>query len=95
MTKTPKTSTVQSLGNFIGIDVIPVREADAITLMIHHLSLAAAYFEATPTDIQPALDEIVDTFGENNNYGRIAAERFVTALNTMYEQDELNFNEQA
>lgn len=92
MTKTPKTSAAQQAGAFIGIDVIPVREADAITLMVHHLSLAAAYFEATPEDIQPALDEIVDTFGEKNSFGRIAAERFVTSLQTMYEQSELGWD---
>lgn len=36
----------------IYIDITPVEdEQEALTLMLHHLKLAAAYFEATPTDI--------------------------------------------
>lgn len=36
----------------IGVDIRPVEnEYEALTLMIHHLDLAAAYFEATPEEI--------------------------------------------
>ena len=36
----------------IGIDIPPVQdEQEALILMIHHLQLAAAYFEATPDPI--------------------------------------------
>lgn len=93
MTRTPKTSAVQQAGSFIKVDVVAVREADAITLMVHHLSLAAAYFEATPSDNQPALDEIADTFGEGS-FGAVAAEAFVTTLQAEYDRDELNWGGQ-
>lgn len=34
----------------IGVDMPPVEnEQEALVLMLHHLKLAAAYFEATPT----------------------------------------------
>jgi hypothetical protein len=44
----------------VGLDAPRVRRSDAITLMVHHLMLAAMYFEATPDDITPSLDEIMD-----------------------------------
>jgi len=34
----------------LGIDVPPVTEDEALELMIHHLSLAASYYEATPNN---------------------------------------------
>ena len=33
-----------------GVDVPPVTRDEALELMVHHLQLAAAYFEATPED---------------------------------------------
>jgi hypothetical protein len=36
----------------IGVDVPPVTEQEAVAFMFHHLKLAAAYFEATPTEIR-------------------------------------------
>lgn len=37
----------------LGVDVSPVEHEDeALVLMLHHLKLAAAYFEATPTTIE-------------------------------------------
>ena len=37
----------------IGIDVPPVdNEQEALALMFYHLKMAAAYFEASPTEIE-------------------------------------------
>ena len=37
----------------INIDISPVEhEQEAFTLMLHHLKLAASYFEATPSPIE-------------------------------------------
>lgn len=42
----------------IGIDAFPVAdEEEARVLMIHHLRLAAMYFEATPNDLRLPNDE--------------------------------------
>lgn len=36
--------------NRVTIDVPPVTEDEAVELMVHHLALAAAYYEAVPED---------------------------------------------
>lgn len=42
----------------IGVDAFPVsNEEEARTLMIHHLRLAAMYFEATPNDLRLPTDD--------------------------------------
>jgi len=44
----------------INVDVCPVEdEQEALFLMLHHLKLAATYFEATPTTF-----DIPDTFSK-------------------------------
>lgn len=45
-----------------GVDAPKVRESDAVRIMLHHLALAAAYFEATPDTTIQALAELPDTF---------------------------------
>lgn len=49
----------------VSIDPARIREADAVRLMAHHLSLAAAYFEATPDTAVQALAELPDVFEGN------------------------------
>ncbi len=45
----------------INVDVPPVDdEQAALTLMFHHLQLAAAYFEATPSEI--LVEDVPDVF---------------------------------
>jgi hypothetical protein len=47
----------------INVDVPPVDdEQAALTLMVHHLQLAAAYFEATPSEI--LTEDVPDTFSK-------------------------------
>lgn len=47
---------------YVRIDAIPpVHPSDAVKLMVHHLSLAVAYFEATPDEDGPALAEMART----------------------------------
>lgn len=46
----------------VGVDAKKIRTADAVTLMLHHLSLAATYFEATPATTVEALAAIPDVF---------------------------------
>jgi hypothetical protein len=57
----------------VGLDAPRVRRSDAITLMVHHLMLAAMYFEATPDDITPSLDEIMDEANEFRIAPKVAA----------------------
>ena len=42
----------------VGVDVPPVTEDEALEFVIHHLSLAAAYYEATPNDSNNNLKEM-------------------------------------
>ena len=44
----------------VGIDPPKIRCHDAAKLMAHHLSLAAAYFEATPETHVQVLAELAD-----------------------------------
>lgn len=66
------------------IDAMPkVDEATAALLMVHHLSLAAAYFEATPENPLILTIEIGNVFG-NDGIARPAAEAFVCMLIEAY-----------
>lgn len=49
----------------VGVDVPPVRERDAVLLMVHHLGLAFSYFEATPDTQVQALTELHDAFDDH------------------------------
>lgn len=44
--------------NKLKIDVPPVTQDEALELMVHHLSLAAAYFEAAPENYDDNIKEI-------------------------------------
>lgn len=42
----------------VSVDAPRVHPADAVKLMVHHLALAAMYFEATPAEHAPSLAEM-------------------------------------
>jgi hypothetical protein len=42
----------------VSVDAPRVHPSDAVRLMVHHLALAAMYFEATPSEHAPALAEM-------------------------------------
>jgi hypothetical protein len=71
----------------INIDVPGVEDEDhAYGLMMHHLSLAAAYFEATATNVA-ALIPRDDVYSERV---RVAAKVFVDRLEAEYEEETEN-----
>jgi len=62
----------------IGVDVTPVEdEQEALLLMLHHLKLAAAYFEATPT-----------TFGVPEHFSTPAIRAWLGAMETLYPEED-------
>lgn len=65
----------------IGISTTPVKdEQEALFLMFHHLQLAAAYFEATPTRI--AYSDVPETFSED------AMREWLSVMDGLYPQEE-------
>ena len=65
----------------INVCVAPVADEDeALFLMLHHLQLAAAYFEATPLEITPA--DIGDHF-----YAP-AIKAWLTVMTDLYPEEE-------
>lgn len=65
----------------IGVDVPPVEhEQEALLLMFHHLKLAAAYFEATPLDID--LADLPDV------HSKTAMWRWLESMDALYPQEE-------
>lgn len=69
----------------ISVDAPSVAEAQATFLMIHHLSLAAMYFEATPDGLDAIFTEIETQ--ELNDYAKGAAQAFAVALDNAYKED--------
>jgi len=76
--------TQQYAGRTYGIDIPPVTQDEALELMLHHLSIAQAYFEATPETDETILELL-----------RIAKERelhkepirlWFNAMTTVYEK---------
>ncbi len=62
----------------IGVDVTPVEHEDeALVLMLHHLKLAAAYFEATPMG-----------FSVPEHFSRDAILAWVKAMEALYPENE-------
>lgn len=62
----------------IGVDAFPVEnEEEARILMLHHLRLAAMYFEATPTKIEVPEDE----------FSRPAMNAWLDAMEGLYPDD--------
>jgi hypothetical protein len=73
----------------VGLDAPRVRRSDAITLMVHHLMLAAMYFEATPDDITPSLDEIMDEANEfRDRVPKIRGSRLAQEHSCVVREDE-------
>jgi len=63
------------------VDVPPVDDEEAaLTLMFHHLQLAAAYFEATPSPIE--LEDIPATFSAAPIWA------WLLAMGALYPEDE-------
>jgi hypothetical protein len=63
------------------VDVPPVDDGEAaLTLMFHHLQLAAAYFEATPSLIE--LKDIPATFSA------APIRAWLAAMEALYPEDE-------
>lgn len=62
----------------INIDGLPVEnEQEAMTLMFHHLALAAQYFEATPL-----------VFKYPETHSQSAMKAWVRAMNELYPESE-------
>lgn len=68
----------------VHVDVPTVDEKNAIVLVVHHLMLAASYFEATPDKIDGLLAEIVNQTGAHDHDRREIAETFVRSLDAYY-----------
>lgn len=68
----------------VGIDPPKIRGRDAARLMAHHLSLAAAYYEATPDTQVQVLSELLDVFGEDHS-ALSAARQFYQVLVSSYD----------
>lgn len=61
----------------VHIDMVSVTEDDAVKFMIHHLSLAASYFEAVPINTGPIKTAIRHTLPD------MAAEAAIDWLNRL------------
>lgn len=70
-------------GLMVHVDAPPVRRSEAVKLMVHHLELAAMYFEATPDTTVDALAEINVAFS-NNPMAQSAARSWYTILVNEY-----------
>lgn len=68
----------------VGIDPPKIRCHDAAKIMAHHLSLAAAYYEATPDTQVQVLSELADVFGEDH-IALSAARQFYQVLVSSYD----------
>ena len=65
----------------INVDIVPVEdEQEALVLMLHHLKLAAAYFEATPEDI--TREQVGDHFSAT------AIMWWLQGMEALYPEDE-------
>ena len=63
--------------------VLPVTEDEAIDLMLHHLALAVAYFEATPEDVRTLAVAASMKFPDRLH--QRAVHLFINALHADYE----------
>jgi hypothetical protein len=64
----------------MNIDAPPVAdEAEALSLMLHHLKLAAAYFEATPEDLSAHLT--------GDHFSAPAIGAWLVAMEALYPKD--------
>lgn len=66
----------------VGLDAPRVHPADAVKLMVHHLQLAAMYFEAVPDEHAPSLAEMArqlnpdTTLPASREWFRVMAEAY-------------------
>lgn len=67
-----------------GIDVPPVSHDEALELMMHHLSMAQAYFEATP-DADTTILEVLRITGEKELHGE-PIRAWYNSMYDVYEQ---------
>lgn len=64
----------------INVDILPVQdEEEALLLMLHHLHLAASYFEATPAPVRESM--VPDT------YAAPAIWSFIKTMDNLYPED--------
>lgn len=65
----------------IGVDAPPVvDEQEAQTLLLHHLKLAAMYFEASPVDLMAALP--------GDEFSLPAMTAWVSAMEALYPEED-------
>lgn len=72
------------------IDPPQVTEDEAAVFMIHHLQLAAAYFEVSPPDIELRMARV---FAENPPIHHLwwpAAQAWISVLQRTYEEEDDN-----
>jgi hypothetical protein len=66
----------------IRVDMVPVEdEEEAFSLALHHLQLAAMYFEASPTDLVARLEVLTD-------YSQPAMVEWAKRMELLYPADE-------
>jgi hypothetical protein len=80
-----------------GLDAPRVNHDEAVELFIHHLEMAAMYFQATPTDdCKQITEELSRVITLDRGYGGFwkehqrAMEKFALDLYTIYEEDKNN-----
>lgn len=65
----------------IGVDIPPVKdESEGLALMLYHLRLAAAYYEATP-------DPMPLTLGHEDDFSAPAMDAWLAVMESLYPDD--------
>ncbi len=79
--------------NFLGVDPPRVTRDQALELMVHHLELAAMYYEATPKDHEAVKTEAERLIMEKELVGHVppallAMRSWLHTINNVYKEME-------
>jgi len=90
----------KKLKSKVGVDVPPVTEDEALELMVHHLSLAAAYYEATGSNEDENFQEIIrllrplPQMPEYEGAALTAAKSWFQAMRKYYDALEVEYSDE-
>lgn len=78
----------------INVDAPRTTSKQAIELMVHHLQLAAMYFEATPLDVEKLITECLELIGDDGGSCAKASIAFLRAIDKYFNDlDTIDRNE--